>query len=343
MHEGSDDRGGSMSVEPRPTRQASPTIPPTGADRPGPVRSPDGRLDYHTRLKNHLAGVSAMMDFKAPKDAFDEAAFVDSFIAAVGKRKSAKAFRGAINHFLRWAKSNSVPVERFGCLALERFRLHRCSVPTNRKKPYSPTYIGRIARFIVYLQYQARMPDWGWGSQDVDRCLGFEAALLTDGMRPDRAARSAVRALHYIMWLRLRGVSPWEITEEVCEEFSEHHCHCGIKAKRSPPDQQQLQLRRASMDRFRRFLAGEPVILDAGFVRRRLRPSPIGGMDSHARASGLPLPASSCAAQPPRHSCKRFRAPSFRANSSNRPLAVVRIASQCSGSAWLNRRSDRLR
>lgn len=184
-------------------------------------------------------------------------------------------YRGAINHLLRYLDSRNSQIDLMDASVLEEFWKHSCNSGCHPSRSLSPSSIIATARLYLLLQLQDILPSHGWHSSDSSLCIDFLNLLLSEGIYPDRAKLQARTALHFIIWLRLKGVSRCEINDHVVNEFAAHSCCCGIHMKSGTPGAQAASRRQFGVYRFLRFLNGNnPVFENGVFIQRRRRSQP---------------------------------------------------------------------
>lgn len=203
---------------------------------------------------------------------------VDVFVRATGRPGALLDYRGTVSHFFRFLELRRIKIHDMSWSSLEQFWQHACTRSCWPAHRVRSSQIVATSRIYLYLQYQGILDSHGWDTDDPDICADFLRSLLKEGLHPDRAQQHARTALHFIVWLRLRGIPRSCITTRVVDEFAMHSCRCGLHVKSAKPGVQVLGRRRVAADRFSRFLVGENPVFRDGVVfqrRRRSEPTPM--------------------------------------------------------------------
>ncbi len=170
-------------------------------------------------------------------------------------------YRGVINHLMRYLEHSGHDICHLDQSIMRKFRDHSCGSACFPSRAFKGRLkIVAISRFILFLQYQGVIESHGWTSSDPELCLDFKKVLVAEGVGADRANIQAKLAIHFVVWLRLNGISRDHITEITISEFVAHRCECGANST-SNVDAQVKARRHVAIKRFTRFLSNEDVVL----------------------------------------------------------------------------------
>lgn len=258
---GRDSEHGDAAIAGHPTMHVT--------QRTFPASEPVGRGPNRRGLNLRLDQVRTLSNFRLCGRRFDDPRLIEAFCRQQGKEGSFLNFRAAISHFVKWSALHSLHLADFNLASLEQFRHHSCSRARGRKHPISSSYIGKISRFIVMLHYQGVCGQLDWATDDEALINGFDKALIDYGLPDERAARTAINALHFIRWCRLRGVRRDQLTAEVFDEFGDHLCCCGFNGGTEKPGISQRSMRLTSAHRLRIFLENDCFVDKGRTIPRR--------------------------------------------------------------------------
>ena len=138
-------------------------------------------------------------------------ALLSSFLAPLreGSTGSFANYSSAARHFLYWLDRQGIAVSDIDDGIVRRFAKHRCSCPCYSSRVLrSPDYMGRVRRFVRYLEDQGHIPV----GDDVEHLAGhladYSDQLADQGYSLVSARGYRSEAEHFACWLRLSGLLP---------------------------------------------------------------------------------------------------------------------------------------
>lgn len=238
------------------------------------IMSPYSRDDINkngfesaVRLMRFLAAVNASAPPPLP---ITSEPFLRRFLDATRCSGSLLDIRPAVNRFALWLGEDPAAVLAANANTLDRYRVDVLGLPADvaYTADYRTRAMSNLARLLLYLQYQGLSPSFGWGGEDADICTRFHAALLAHGLTRFNANRHGLHGAHLIVWARLHGIKPTELSESAITRFATHRCHCGLvnMSKKVVPNLRQMR-RRAAV-RLLKFMDGaDPILVGRGVFR----------------------------------------------------------------------------
>jgi site-specific recombinase XerD len=170
-------------------------------------------------------------------------------------------YASAARHFLLWLDRRGIPLVAANADVVQRFARHRCRCPRySSRQLRDPAYIGRVRRFIRFLEDRGDIPVTGDLDDVAAHLSAFGQHLVA--MRYSRFTQRRYRsdAEHFACWLRLSRLRWRDADDAVIERFARHDCRCPLCRKRAPLEESGITYRRRGAHQLLAFLRRQGAI-----------------------------------------------------------------------------------
>ncbi len=163
--------------------------------------------------------------------------------------------RGTSHHFILWLESKNIALKDINDEVLRRFSRHRCTCQGyTRAAMDKPCYIGRVSRFVLYLEETGVIPIPPREFEIAPLLKDFEGQFIKLGYSDIVKSLYINEAEHFSYWLDEERVSWVNVDEAVLSRFILHKCICPINRRRGQLAASGMYRRGRSVRRFLSFL-----------------------------------------------------------------------------------------